>query len=126
MDADQTPTSLTQAWAVALLAIGLTAYIGVAAVVGNAPGGDRPGGVLLCILAALAVSALALTRRRPDVLARTLGAIGLGQVAVAAVMIGQHWGASAVILAINGILLACWLLAAGLFYHASRVPGAEH
>ena len=109
----------------ALLATGLTVYIGVAAVVGNDAGGDRPGGVLLCILAALAVSGMALTRRRPDVLAMTLGAIGLGQVVVAAVMIGQHWGASPVILAINGILLVCWLLAAGLFYAASRVSGAE-
>jgi hypothetical protein len=117
--------ALTPAWGVAFLASGLTAYIGVAAVVGNAPGGDRPGGALLCILAMLAVSALALARRRPDVLARTLGAIGLGQVVVAAVMIGQHWGASAVILAINGILLVGWLLAAGLFYTASRVSGAD-
>ena len=125
MDKDQTPASVMQAWAVALMAIGLTAYIGVAAVVGNAPGGDRPGGVLLCILVALAAVAMALTRRQPDVLARTLAAVGLGQVLVAAVMIVQHWGASAVILAINGILLACWLLAAGLFYAASRVPGAD-
>jgi hypothetical protein len=113
------------AWCVALTAAGLSAYIGVAAVVSNAPGGDRPAGVLFCMVVALAVIGMGLARRRAGVLAITLAAIGLAQVLAAGVMIVQHWGANAVILAVNGILLACWLLAAGLFYAASRFPGAD-
>ena len=124
---EEPPTArapLAPAWSVSLTTAGLGGYVGIAAAVSRAPG-DRPAGMLLCGVIALALIALALARRRVDLLGRVLAAIGVGQALAALVMVLQHWGAPAVILAVNGILLAGWLVASALFFAVARSPGAR-
>jgi hypothetical protein len=111
------------AWAIALTTESVCAAIGVAAFF-SAASGDRPGGVVFCVAAALFAVALSLARRHPAALAKTLAAIAIGQVLAAAVMVAAHWGAAPVIIAINGILLTGWVVATGLFYAAARTAGS--
>jgi uncharacterized membrane protein len=107
------------AWAIALTTEGVCAYVGVAALF-SAASSDHPGGAVFCVAAALFALALGLASRHSAALAKTLAAIGIGQVLAAAVMVSAHWGAVPVIITINGILLTGWVVATGLFYAASR------
>jgi hypothetical protein len=113
------PMTINQtAWGIALATEGMCAFIGVASFFSASS--DRPGGAVFCVMAALAALALSLSGRQPPALVKTLAAIGIVQVLAAAVMVAAHYGTTSVILAINGIMLAGWVVAAGLFYAAAR------
>jgi hypothetical protein len=116
----QQPPDVDQAWAVALGTTVLTLLISLGAALGGAPG-DRLGGLILGSVLLVAIPALLLARRRPQLATRSLVAIAAAQTIVAALMIAAATGARGVVIAINAILLTGWVLAAGLFRVQSRL-----
>jgi hypothetical protein len=115
--------SLTTHWGLALAAAFLCGYIGVAAFVNG--GSDRPGGVILSIVAACAVLALLRVRTAPPAaVARTILGIVVLQIVATIVLVAAHWGAPFVISAVNGILIVAWAVSGVAFYAAARQGGA--
>jgi hypothetical protein len=114
---------LARAWGVGFAAALLTTFIATGAVFSVAPG-DRPAGTLLFVLLILGGLGVFPVREQPQALTRRFFAIACGQVLAAMAMVAGGWGTTLVILGINGILLACWLLAAVLFRLAARRPNA--
>jgi hypothetical protein len=93
--------------------------IGGGAALSNALG-DRPGGILILSVLALAAVTAYSARQQPRRLAKRFLVIGLLQIFAAAAMILQGWGATSIVAMINGIVLAGWLLTAALFSAATR------
>jgi len=117
--------SRNRAWGAAFATALLGALIGGGAALNDAPGGDRPSGILILVVLALAGLAVFPVRQQPLRLAKRFVAIGILQVFAAGTMMVQGWGEISIIALINGILLVGWLLAAAFFFAATRqLPAA--
>src|SRR5262245_31584495 len=109
--------SLRTPWAVAYTATGLCGYIGIASFING--GSDRPAGLLLTLVAAVAAIALSRVRASaPAVIAATILGICVAQALAGFAMIAARLGTPWVIAALNAILMCVWLVGAGLFYAA--------
>jgi CHASE2 domain-containing sensor protein len=109
-----------RAWGAAFATALLSALIGGGAALNDAPDGDRPSGILILVVLALAGFAVFPVRRQPLRLARRFVAIGILQICAGGTMMVQGWGDIPIIALINGILVVGWLLAAALFSGAAR------
>jgi hypothetical protein len=116
---DPSLRSRNRAWGAAFTAALLGALIGGGAALNDAPG-DRPSGILILVVLALAGLAVFPVRQQPLRLARRFVAIGVIQILAAGTMMVQGWGEMSIIALINGILVAGWLLAAAFFSAATR------
>ena len=123
---DPSLRSRDRAWGAAFATAFLGALIGGGAALNDAPGGDRPSGILILFVLALAGLVVFPVRQQPLRLAKRFVAIGILQVFAGGTMMAQGWGEISVIAIINGILVVGWLVAAALFYAAARqVPAVR-
>jgi hypothetical protein len=116
---DASQRARDRAWGAAFAAALLSALIGGGAALNDAPG-DRPSGILILVVLALAGVAVFPVRWQPLRLAKRFVAIGILQTFAAGTMMIQGWGEISIIALINGILVVGWVLAAALFSAATR------
>ena len=116
---DQSPRPRDRAWGAAFATALVSALIGGGAALNDAPG-DRPAGILILVVLALAGLTVFPVRMQALRIARGFVAIGILQIFAAVVMMVQGWGEISIIAMINGILVVGWLVAAALFFGAAR------
>lgn len=116
---DPSTRSRDRAWGAVFATALVSALIGGGAALNDAPG-DRPAGILILVVLALAGLAVFPVRMQPLRIARRFVVVGILQTFAAIVMMTQGWGELSIIALINGVLVVGWLATAWLFFRAAR------